>query len=167
MQGAGAVPGQFGFEAGADRGVGAGELQGVDGALHVQTGAADQDGRAPLGEQPVDLPAGEALVLGDAGRLGDVPDVQQAVRHAVALGERQLGGPDVHAPVELHRVGVDHLAVEPLGEEDPQIRLSGGRGADDGDDARGGGARGHRTSLPNTRALPDTAGARGVARASV
>jgi hypothetical protein len=38
------------------------------------------------------------------------------VRDPPALLRTQLGGPDVHATVELHRVGVDHLAVEALGQ---------------------------------------------------
>ena len=34
------------------------------------------------------------------------------MRHAAALGVGELRGADVHAAVELHRVGVDHLAAE-------------------------------------------------------
>ena len=48
----------------------------------------------------------------------------------------QLGGADVHAAVELHRVGVDHLAAEPLGERDAEVGLADGGRADDGDDRR-------------------------------
>ena len=52
------------------------------------------------------------LVRGHAGLLGDVEHVEQVVRHAAALGRRQLRRADVHAAVELHGVGVDHLAAE-------------------------------------------------------
>ena len=113
-------------------------------------------GERPSASSAVDLGAGQPLVLGDAGGLGDVPDVQQVVRDAAALLGRQLGGADVHAPVELHGVGVDDLAAEALGEGDAQIGLSGRGGADDGDDARGGGCAAHRPSLANPGAPPRT-----------
>ena len=51
----------------------------------------------------------------------------------------QLRRADVHAAVDLHRVGVDDLAAEPLGEVERELGLARGRGADDGDD------RGERT----------------------
>lgn len=156
VQRAGAVLGQLRLQRGPYVGVRAGELQGVDGALHIEPGAADQDGRAAGGEQPVDLGAGQPLVLGDAGGLRDVPDVQQVVRDGSAFGERQLRGADVHAPVELHGVGIDHLAVELLSKEYPQIGFSGRSGADDGDDPRCGSRASHRHSLANLRTTSRT-----------
>ena len=50
-----------------------------------------------------------------AADLVQRPDVEQVMRHAAPLGRGQLGRADVHADVELHRVGVDDLAAEPLG----------------------------------------------------
>lgn len=44
---AGAVRGQLLLQAGADLGVGAGEVEVVDGAAHVEAGAADEDGVRP------------------------------------------------------------------------------------------------------------------------
>ncbi len=155
MQCPGAVLGQFRLQRGPDARVRPGELQCVDGALHVQTGTAHEDGRAALGEQPVDLGAGQALVLGDAGGLGDVPDVQQPVGDGPALVERQLGGSDVHPPVELHGVGIDHFAPELLSEEHPQVGLSGCGGTDDGDDPRCGSWTSHCPSLANLGAVPE------------
>lgn len=154
MQDTGAALVEFGLQAGPDGGVGAGELEGVDGPSDVQTGTADEDGGAAGGEQPVDLGAGEALVLGDAGGLGHVPDVEEMVRNAAAFLLRQFGGPDVHPPVELHRVCVDDLAPELLGQEYTQIGLSGRCGADNGDDPRGGSCASHRPSLANLPARP-------------
>lgn len=138
VQRSGAVLGELRLQHGPDAGVRTGELQGVDRALHIEAGAAHQDGGAALGEQPVDLGAGEPLVLRDACGLGHVPDVQQQVRDGRALGERQFRGADVHPPVELHGVGIDHFAPELLGEEHPQVGLSGCGGTDDGDDPRCG-----------------------------
>ena len=54
--------------------------------------------------------------------------VEQVVRDPRALGRRRLGGADVHAAVERHRVGVDHLAAEPLGQVEREPGLArGGR----------------------------------------
>ena len=44
------------------------------------------------------------------------------MRHAAPLGRAELRGADVHAAVELHRVGVDDLAAEPLGQRDARAR---------------------------------------------
>ena len=58
------------------------------------------------------------------------------VRDAAPLVGRELGGADVHAAVDLHRVGVDDLAAEALREVEREPRLAGGGRADDGDDRR-------------------------------
>ena len=77
---------QFVLQPGPDGRIGAGELHLVDRRPDVQPRAADQHRRAPGREQSVDLGPGQPLVLGDAGGLGHVPDVQQVVRDAAALG---------------------------------------------------------------------------------
>ena len=62
-----------------------------------------------------------------------------------------LAVPDVHAAVELHRVGVDDLAAQRLGEVEREVGLAHRRRADhrhDGDLGRGG----HGSSLAH---LPD------------
>ena len=51
-----------------------------------------------------------------------------------ALTHRELGGPDVHAHVHLHGVGVDHISAQALGQRDGEVALAGGRGSHDGDD---------------------------------
>ena len=105
-----------------------------DGA-HVQPGAADQQR-----DDPGSRAAGRSRPAPGRGTrrrrpaCADVPQVEQVVRHAAPLGEVGLGGADVHAAVELHGIGVDHLTAEPLGEGDGERGLPGGGGADDGDD---------------------------------
>jgi hypothetical protein len=69
--------------------------------------------------------------------VGDVPDVEQVVRDAAALLERELRGADVHAAVELHRVGVDHLPADLARQCDGEVALARGGGADDGEHGRG------------------------------
>ena len=61
------------------------------------------------------------------------------VRDAAALGDGQLGRADVHAAVDLHRVGVDDLAAEALGQVEAQAGLARCGGADEGDDRLGHG----------------------------
>ncbi|GAB4000296.1 hypothetical protein GCM10029992_31750 [Glycomyces albus] len=109
-QGRRALALQFGLEAGSEGRVGAGEVHLVQGGLHVEPGAADQDGSPPAGADVGDGLAGELLVSGDVGGLGHVEDVEDVVGHSAPFGLGDLGGPDVHSPVQLHRIGVDHLS---------------------------------------------------------
>ncbi len=152
MQGAGAAQRELLLQPGAHLGVGAGKLHDVQGAADIQAGSADEDGRTALGEQSVDLPAGQPLVLGDVGGVGDVPDVEEVVRDTATFPGRQFGGADVHPPVQLHGVGVDDFAVEMAGQGDAQVGLSCRGGTDDGDDPRCGGCFPHRHSLANPTA---------------
>jgi hypothetical protein len=78
------------------------------------------------------------LVGRDGRRLGHVQHVEQVVGDAAAFRFGGLGGADVHAPVELHRVGVDDLAAERAGQVHGQRGLAGGRRPDHRD--RDGGA---------------------------
>ena len=75
---------------------------------------------------------------------GHVEHVELVVRNAATLGGRQFGGADVHAAVELHGVGVDDLAAEPLGDVECQRALAGAGRPDDGD-------RPHRHGVPRQR----------------
>ena len=92
--------------------------------------------RQAASAQPVDLGSRPVPVLRDGGGLPDVPQIEQVVRHPAPLGEVGLGGADVHAVVELHGIGVDHLPAQALREGDSQRRLARGGRADDGDDGR-------------------------------
>ena len=51
-------------------------------------------------------------------RLGHAKDVQLVVGYAAAFADGDLGGADVHSPIQLHRVGVDDLSAQPLGQRD-------------------------------------------------
>jgi len=89
----------------------------------------------------LDVGRGSALIAGDGRGLGDVEDVELMVRDAAALFDRQLGGADVHAAIELHRVGVDDfrpaLTAKSLRDVEGQLRLAGAGGADDRQGAHG------------------------------
>src|SRR3712207_8460973 len=52
------------------------------------------------------------LELRDGRGFGHREGVEQVVWDATTLRDRQLGRADVHPAVDLHGVGVDHLATE-------------------------------------------------------
>ena len=78
---------------------------------YTEAYAADQHRDAVTAADIDDHVAGEALELGDRGRRRDLLEVEQVVRDAAPLGLGKLGRADVHAAVDLHRIGVDHLAA--------------------------------------------------------
>ena len=63
----------------------------------------------------------DPLILSHAGGLPDVPDVEEVVRDAAALGRGQLRGADVHAAVQLHGVRIHHLAADLAGQVHRQV----------------------------------------------
>ena len=54
------------------------------------------------------------------------------VGDALALLGSELGGADVHPPVQLQRIGVDDLPAQLRGEGEGQVGLAGRGGAHDG-----------------------------------
>ncbi len=128
------------LQCGPDVGKATGDVQVVDDRPHVQPGAAHQQGpSAPVLDVGDGLPRGtlepaqgEVLVRGD--------QVDQMVRHLGALGRRGFRGADVHAPIDLHRVGRDDLDVaECPGDIERQRRLAGRRRPDERQPAGGTG----------------------------
>ena len=80
----------------------------------------------PARQDLVDRGSGGHLVPGDCRLVGDVEHVEQMMRDAAPLGDRQLRGADVHAAVQLHRVGVDDLGGTPVrGERRRRGRATG------------------------------------------
>ena len=70
----------------------------------------------------------------------NVEDIEQMMRDPAPLGERELGGADIHRAIELHRVGVDDLRAQAVlakrhSEVECEIRLAG-RGRPDHSDDR-------------------------------
>ena len=133
MQEPGALGTDPRLEPGTDLRVRRRDLEAVEQRAHVQTRAAHDHRAGAPGEDPRDVGARVRLVPGHRRLLGDIQHVQLVVRHTRPLGRRQLGRADVHPAVELHGVGVDHLSPETQREGDPEVRLPGRRGADDGD----------------------------------
>ena len=81
--------------------------------------------------------------VGDRERLVRIDEVEEVMRDPPALGERRLGRPDVHPPVDLARIGREDLdrpvrAAELAGDPDRQAGLAGRRRATDDDEGRSG-----------------------------
>src|SRR5579875_4059128 len=112
MQGGRPGRGELLLKAPPDLLIGAREAEVAERGPDVEAGAAGQHRDLAPGLDVVNDADGEGLVFGDARGLGNVPDVQQVVRDALAPGGGQLGGADVHAAVQLRRVGVDQLPAE-------------------------------------------------------
>jgi hypothetical protein len=143
VQGRGAQAGKLILESSAGNRVRSGKIQVVERGPDIQTGAADQDGHPAAGHDLVDRGPGELGVVGHVRGLGHRPDVEQVMRDAQPGGFWLLGGADVHALVELHRVGVHDLAAEGAGQLDGQPGLPGGSRPHHGDDVRA-----HPPSVP-------------------
>ena len=143
-----------GLVARTDGRVGAREPEVEQHTRHVEPRAAHEHRHRTPPVDLVDDRPGAPLVPLDARLVGHIELVQEVVRYAAPLGDRQLRGSDVHAPVELHRVGVDDLRratarPEPLGQVQGQRGLAGARGTDQGDQ--------HLSSTPRTQRRPSAA----------
>ena len=97
----------------------------------------------------------------------DVEHVELVVRDASTLGRRQLGGADVHAAVQLHRVGVDDLAADPFGDVERQGALAGAGRPDDGDGADGDHGVQTPTKYPTPYGAPRNSSRAAAGRGSV
>ena len=69
----------------------------------------------------------------DRGGFGDVEDIELMMGYPAPFVDGQFGGADVHAAVELHCVGVDHLdrqfAGQALRDRQGEIGLAGAGGS--------------------------------------
>ena len=105
-------------------------------SLDVQPRAADDDREAVPSD---DRSGGFGRPDGEIrGRELDpaIDDIQEMVGDAGPLGGAGLVRSDVESPVHLHRVGVDDLSPESLGQEKRYGGLAHRRRADDDGDAR-------------------------------
>ena len=84
----------------------------VEQRLHVQHRPADHDGHGAADSDRLDVRGGGLLVPADGRGLGHLEHVELVVRDAAPLGRGQLRGADVHAAVELHRVGINDLSAD-------------------------------------------------------
>ena len=99
-------PPQFGIGAGAPK-------QAAQQRLEIERCAADEQ-RPPVASlDRRDRRAGPLAIVGHAGRRPRLDHVDQMMRNPATLGHCRLGGADVHAPVDRHRVHRDDLGTQP------------------------------------------------------
>ena len=103
-----------------------------DERVDIQPRAADDDRQFCARENVIYTSGGLLGVARDGVVFRGIGDVDHVVRHALHLFRRGLGRADVHAAVDLHRVGRDDLAAEPLRKRHAERGLArGGRAGDD------------------------------------
>ncbi len=84
------------------------ELEVLDHARDIESGAAHQHRHRPRASTASTTAPGLTLIVGDAGLVPRVEHVEHVMRDA-ALGEWDLGRADVRPAVELHRIRIDDL----------------------------------------------------------
>lgn len=120
----------------AERGVGRGAFEDAFvPALEVEDGAADGDDRAAAGVNVFDCAVSRIDEPGGAEWLPRIDDVDEVVGKRLPNGGRWLGGADLHAAVDLHRVDAEDLGAEVFGDGARECAFAGGGAAGDDDDA--------------------------------
>ena len=120
--------GRLGLQLAADLGVGGGHVvQPFAQGLEIQQRATHQQWPVAAG---ADLRCQPLHVFDEPRRrvrLVGFDDVDQVVRHALALGRARLGSANVHAAVDQRRVDADDLRAQRLGQFQRDGRLAAGR----------------------------------------
>ena len=111
-----------------------GEPHPIQKALDIQPCAAHQDGQLAAGGEFGFEPRRQRREVRHAEGLVRFQKVHRVVRDAVGLFGGHLGGADIKALVDLHRIRADDLAAKPLSQRDAQRRFAGGRRADHRED---------------------------------
>jgi len=133
-----AALGPFGFELAPQRRVGLRQLgQAVEQGLEVEHGATCEDGQAAPGMNGLDQVQGRLAEGGGGPGLAGFEDVDEMMGNAAPFLGRGLGGADVHAAIDQGGIDADDLTTEPFGQTHGQLRLAGGRGAEQGQDRKG------------------------------
>ncbi len=96
-------------------------------AFQVQRRATDEQRFAAASADFAHHRCGGIHVLSHAELVGRIDDVDEVVRHKIAERARRLGGADIHAAINGHRIERDDLGAEPLGQRDADARFADGR----------------------------------------
>lgn len=115
---------ELSLEASPHLGIRAREFEFIEDRSGVERRPAHEDRRDSSGPAIGDDLASHPLELRNAGDVANIGDVDQMMRDATALLERQLCSADIHSPIDLHRIGVDDLATDALGQIKREIALT-------------------------------------------
>ena len=113
----------------AVRGFFGGEAHPVQKALHIQSGAAYQQRQMPPGGDILNILPCQRGEIRHAEGLFRGEDVHAVVRDAAGLLRGDFGSAHIQTSIDLHGVGADDLAGEPLRQRNAQRGLAGGGGA--------------------------------------
>ena len=103
-------------------------------AVHIQPRAAGNDAGLAAGQNVLQNRVGHVHIAADGEGLRRIGHVDHMVGHAPHFLGGGLGGAHVHAPVELHGVAGQHLAVQGQSQLHGQPGFPGRRGPDHADD---------------------------------
>ena len=118
--------GLFVFESLAQRRIDVFRLdQSVKESANIEAGAAGQEDDAVAGVNRCGGCAGVFRVAPRAVRFVGVDDIEEMMWNTNAVLGRGLGCSDVHVPIDLHRIGIDDLALESIREFDRKRGLPG------------------------------------------
>ena len=93
--------------------------------FEIEGRSADEKHLASSVANLCDAPAGRFEISSKAAIFVRFEDVDQMVRHGVALVVGRLGRADVHVPIEGHRVHRDDLGADATRQFDADGRLAG------------------------------------------
>ena len=112
------------------------ELVAIGYSIHIQAGAADQEGKAAAGENPVDRFIGKPLEICHGKELPGRTDVQQVMGNAVHFFRGDLAGTQIEPAEHLTGVRGNNLPAETGSKLHTQGTFTGGVGAFDHDQLR-------------------------------
>ena len=111
----------------------AGKLQLIQGGTHIQAGTTHQNRVATTTANLLNQLTATLLKLRHGRLIPHVHNVQQVVRNAAHLLRSDLRGADIHAPVELHRISVNALAIQAQSQLNRERTLTGASRAHNSD----------------------------------
>ena len=97
--------------------------------INIKSRAAHQNRNATAAENILTAGSGILHIAGDGIILHRICHINHMMRYGRLLFSGGFGGADIHAAVDLHRVGRDDLAAQRFGKNDAQVRFSAGRWA--------------------------------------
>ena len=108
------------------------QLVPVDHRVHIQPGAAHQEGQLSAGEDAVDRGIRQALKIRHGKKVPRLAYVDQMMWHALCFLRRDFSAAQIQPPEYLPGIGGHHFSVVHRGQFDPQPAFSRGVGAHDG-----------------------------------
>ena len=129
---------RLGFERGAKRGTGgnARHAPALDDRIDVERGAADEDRQLVPAQNRFAGVQRQVLIASQGHFAVRRQDIDEVMWNPPPLDKVRFGDADVEPPIEVPRIGVDHLTIELRGQCNAESRLADGGRTGNDDDAR-------------------------------